>query len=469
VFSPSDTIVAIATPPGRGGIGVVRLSGPGARIIAGRLIAHDTPLEPRHATLTTIAAGNRVDSGDSGDSLDQVIATCFPAPHSYTGDDVVELSAHGSPVVLRAIVSAAIDAGARLAEPGEFTLRAFLNGRIDLMQAEAVADLVDAVTPLQARAAFDQLQGTLTQVIGEIDAALFDLIARLEASVDFPEEGYHFVDPGALAGAIDGLRARTTALLATARRGRLVREGLQIAIVGKPNVGKSSLFNALAGASRAIVTDVPGTTRDLVSEVVDLDGLRVTLVDTAGLRETRDAIEAEGVARSRQAQSVADLILIVVDRAAPLEAEDRAIIDAAAGRPRLIAANKSDIAAGAKSPWDVEALRHAGCPIVEISAVTGDGLEPLRDRIASALDATGGGTRADRPEITNVRHIALVQRADEALARARHAVLGEGGALPEEFVLADLQDARAAFEEITGRRVSEDLLAHIFSRFCIGK
>jgi tRNA modification GTPase len=248
-----------------------------------------------------------------------------------------------------------------------------------------------------------------------------------------------------------------------------VREGLQIAIVGKPNVGKSSLFNALAGASRAIVTDVPGTTRDLVSEVVDLDGLRVTLVDTAGLRETRDAIEAEGVARSRQAQSVADLILIVVDRAAPLEAEDRAIIDAVAGRPRLIAANKSDIAAGAKSPWDVEALRHAGCPIVEISAVTGDGLEPLRDRIASALDATGGGTRADRPEITNVRHIALVQRADEALARARHAVLGEGGALPEEFVLADLQEARAAFEEITGRRVSEDLLAHIFSRFCIGK
>jgi tRNA modification GTPase len=459
VFSTSDTIVAIATPPGRGGIGVVRLSGPEARTIAGRLIAHGKPLEPRHATLTTIAAG---------DSVDQVVATCFPAPHSYTGDDVVELSAHGSPVVLRAIVSAAIKAGARLAEPGEFTLRAFLNGRIDLMQAEAVADLVDSVTPLQARAAFDQLQGTLTQVIGEIDAALFDLIARLEASVDFPEEGYHFVDPGALAGAIDGLRTRTTALLATARRGRLVREGLQIAIIGKPNVGKSSLFNALAGASRAIVTDVPGTTRDLVSEVVDLDGLRVTLVDTAGLRETRDAIEAEGVTRSRQVLSVADLILIVVDRAAPLEDADRGIIDAAAGRPRLIAANKSDIVAGAERPWDVEALHNHGCPVVEISALTGNGLEQLRNRIASALDTTGG-LRADRPEITNVRHIALVQRADEALAQARRAVLEEGGALPEEFVLADLQEARAALEEITGRRVSEDLLAHIFSRFCIGK
>ena len=229
---------------------------------------------------------------------------------------MVELSAHGSPVVLRAIVAAAIECGARLAEPGEFTLRAFLNGRIDLMQAEAVADLIDAVTPLQARAAFDQLQGTLTRAIGEIDAALFDLIARLEASVDFPEEGYHFVEAGELAAAIDRLIARLGALLAGARRGRLVREGLQIAIVGKPNVGKSSLFNALAGASRAIVTDVPGTTRDLVTEVVDLDGLRVTLVDTAGLRETGDAVEAEGVDRARQAQSVADLILFVVDRLA---------------------------------------------------------------------------------------------------------------------------------------------------------
>ena len=233
-----------------------------------------------------------------------MVATYFPGPASYTGDDVVELSAHGSPVVLRAIVTAAIAAGARLAEPGEFTLRAFVNGRIDLMQAEAVADLIDAVTPLQARAAFDQLHGTLTRTIGAIDAALFDLIARLEASVDFPEEGYHFVDPDALA-TVAGRAASNgrDRLLADAQRGRLVREGLQIAIVGKPNVGKSSLFNALVGASRAIVTDGPGTTRDLVTEVVDLDGLRVTLVDTAGLRETSDSIEAEGVERARQAQS----------------------------------------------------------------------------------------------------------------------------------------------------------------------
>src|SRR4029077_2179300 len=244
------------------GIGVVRLSGPEARRIAQSLVTHDGPLQPRHATFVKLV-----------DAIDHAVATCFPAPHSYTGEDVVELSAHGSPVVLRAIVSSAIARGARLAEPGEFTLRAFLNGRIDLMQAEAVGDLIESVTPLQARAAFDQLDGTLTRAIAAIDASVFDLIARLEASVDFPDEGYHFVDPDGLARDIDGLIARTTSLLAGARRGRLIREGLQVAIVGPPNVGKSSLFNALVGASRAIVTDVPGTTRDLVTEVVDLDGL----------------------------------------------------------------------------------------------------------------------------------------------------------------------------------------------------
>src|SRR5712692_10474515 len=308
-FSVSDTIVAVATPPGRGGIGIVRLSGPDAHPIACRLIARVRALEPRRATLARIA------------KTDQVIATYFPAPHSYTADDVVELSAHGSPVVLRTIVASAMDCGARLAEPGEFTLRAFLNGRIDLPQAEAVADLIEAVTPLQARTAFDQLQGTLTGIIGDIDRSLFDLIARLEASVDFPEEGYHFLDAGDLTRALDVLVARTSALLRDACRGRLVREGLQIAIVGRPNVGKSSLFNALVGAARAIVTEVPGTTRDLITEVVDMDGLRVTLVDTAGLRDSRDIVEAEGVARAMQVQTVADLALHVLDRSQPLNGE----------------------------------------------------------------------------------------------------------------------------------------------------
>ncbi|MGB7218988.1 MAG: tRNA uridine-5-carboxymethylaminomethyl(34) synthesis GTPase MnmE [Vicinamibacterales bacterium] len=453
-FSAADTIVAIATPPGRGGLGVVRLSGPAAREVACGLTTHKSAFEPRYATLTYVAPDpNRTSA------IDQVIATYFPAPHSYTGDDVVELSAHGSPVVLRAIVSAAVTAGARLAEPGEFTLRAFLHGRMDLTQAEAVADLIDAATPLQARAAFDQLQGTLTDVIAGIDQTLFDLIARLEASVDFPEEGYHFVEPYAIADAVSGLRERTALLLADARRGRLLREGLLLAIVGKPNVGKSSLFNALVGTARAIVTDVPGTTRDLVTEEIDLGGLRVTLVDTAGLRETTNQIEAEGVARTRRTQAVADLTVVVLDRSQPLDEEDRQIISQTTDNNRLIVANKADI----RSAWSECG---ATVDVVPISATTAQGLDTLRERIMMALGVDGF---AERPAITNVRHIALAARAHEGLTRALDATRAGGGSLSEEFVLADLQDARAALEEICGRRAPEDLLAHIFSRFCVGK
>ena len=395
------------------------------------------------------APGAKAGSRTGREAIDQVVVTYFPAPASYTGEDVVELSAHGSPVVLRAIVGAAIASGARLAEPGEFTLRAFLNGRIDLMQAEAVNDLIDAVTPLQARAAFDQLDGTLTRAIASIDAALFDLIARLEASVDFPEEGYHFVEPGALARAIDELIERTSALLGDARRGRMIREGLRIAIVGEPNAGKSSVFNALAGASRAIVTDVPGTTRDLVTEVVDLDGLRVTLIDTAGLRDTDAPVETQGVARAQQSMTVADLVLLVEDQSRPRSSQALPILKV------LYVANKIDLTPA----WrDDRAVR--------VSATTGAGIAALRRRIAAALDVD---PLRDRPAMTNVRHIALVDRAHRALTRARAAAFAEGGSLSEEFVLADLTDARSALEEVSGHRAPEELLAHIFSRFCIGK
>jgi tRNA modification GTPase len=456
MFATTDTIVAIATPPGRGGIGVVRISGPAADPIARELVTHDGALEPRHATLTKVKR-------DSLEAFDHVVVTFFPAPRSYTGDDVVELSAHGSPVVLRGIVEAATARGARLAEPGEFTLRAFLNGRMDLMQAEAVADLIDAATPLQARAAFDQLEGTLTRTIGEIDAEVFDLVAKLEASVDFPDEGYHFVEPREVACTVDRLLDRTSALLCDARRGRLIRDGLQVAIVGQPNVGKSSLFNALVGAPRAIVSETPGTTRDLVTETIDLDGLRVTLVDTAGLRETSDAVEAEGVTRSARAQEVADLVLIVVDDDAA-RLDEREGLGAQSSRETRAIANVKNFTIRSKGDLVPAHARHADA--VYVSATTGEGLEELRRSIAAALDVD---LLRDRPEITNVRHAALVQRAHDALARAREALTGDGRPMPEEFVLADLQDARAAFEEITGRRTSDDLLAHIFSRFCVGK
>jgi tRNA modification GTPase len=448
VFSTSDTIVAVATPPGRGGIGVVRLSGPVALTVVQTLITHGEALQPRHATFSRVRLKPDGAATETA-AIDQVVVTFFPGPHSYTGEDIVELSAHGSPVVLAAIVSAAIAEGARLAEPGEFTLRAYLNGRIDLMQAEAVNDLIEAVTPLQARTAFDQLDGTLTRAIGAIDATLFDLIARLEASVDFPEEGYHFVEPGALAQAIDELLERTRSLLGDARRGRLIREGLKIAIVGEPNVGKSSLFNALAGAARAIVTDVPGTTRDLVTELVDIEGLRVTLVDTAGLRETADPVESEGVARAHQTIAVADLVLRVEDRSRLRSGHE------IFNEKVLYVANKSDLPAA----WYDDRA-------VAVSATGGDGLEELRRRIAAALDVD---PLRDRPAMTNVRHIEQVDRAHQALGRARAAVLTKGASLSEEFVLADLGEARAAFEAISGRRAPEDLLEHIFSRFCIGK
>ena len=458
MFSTSDTIVAVATPPGRGGIGVVRISGPQAHSIALSLVDRRTPLQPRYATLAEIHLPAASSPGtpiaverEPGhrDAIDQAIVIYFPSPHSYTGEEIVEISAHGSPVVLHAIVAAAIGQGARPAEPGEFTLRAFLNGRIDLTQAEAIADLVDAVTPLQARAAFDQLHGTLTRTIGTIDAALFALVARLEASVDFPDEGYHFIDPTAVASAIDEIVSQIEALLSDARRGRLLREGLEVAIVGRPNVGKSSLFNALVGSARAIVTEEPGTTRDLVTELVDLDGLRVTLVDTAGLRDAADRAEMEGVRRSRQAVDAADLTIVVADQSVPLDEEAGAAI----GKKRLLVASKADLPA----KWSRD-------DAVAVSALTGSGMALLRRRIAAALDVD---YHADRPAMTNVRHVALLERAGQALKSARTAA--QDLALSEEFVLADLQIARDALEEVTGRRAPEDVLAHIFERFCVGK
>lgn len=450
MFDPSDTIVAIATPPGRGGIGVVRLSGPNSLAIARVLIAADDPLEPRRATLTRV-------TGPSG-AIDRVLVTSFPAPHSYTGEDVIEISAHGSPVLLQQIVASAVAAGARMAEPGEFTLRAFLNGQIDLVQAEAVRDLVDAVTPAQARAAFDQLEGTLTQRIRAIDGALFDLTTRLEASLDFPAEGYHFIDADTAAAELGAIGGAIDALLDDAQRGRLIRDGLHVVIAGRPNTGKSSLFNRLAGAGRAIVTDVPGTTRDLLTEVIDVHGIPVTLVDTAGVRaRASDAIEAEGIARAAGARRIAALTLVVLDGSAPLTEDDRGLLDDTMAGPRLIVANKCDLP-------QVWAAPDLGVVVVNVSAVTGEGADDLRDGIVRAMQVTP--VDRDVPAITNARHVQLLAGARTALARASEAA---GAAVPEEFVLADVHDARAGLEEVTGRRTADAIVHAIFDKFCIGK
>lgn len=449
MYSSDDTIVAIATPAGRGGIGVVRVSGPGALGIAGVISDRADALEARRATLTRIVTG--------GAAVDRAVLTFFPGPHSYTGEDVLEISAHGSPVLLRAIVEASMHAGARLAEPGEFTFRAYLRGRIDLVQAEAVKDLVDAVTPLQARAAFDQLEGTLTTRIAEIDAVLFDMCARIEASLDFPDEGYHFVDPARASSEIDEVAGSIDELLADAKRGRLVREGAQIVIVGRPNAGKSSLFNRLAGAGRAIVTDIPGTTRDLLTEVIDLDGIALTLIDTAGLRASAaDAVEVEGMARAHAARRVADVTLVVLDRSRPLSADDEELLSVTAGGPRVVVANKSDLPAA----WAVDDVQ-AG--VACVSAVTGSGFERLR---AAMVDALAGERLRDTPAVTNMRHVELLSKARIALRRASAAASAR---TPEEFVAADLNDARGLLEEVTGARTADDVLHAIFDRFCIGK
>lgn len=450
MFSPSDTIVAIATPAGRGGIGVVRISGPRAREIAEAAVDGNERLEARRATLTTIRVNDR--------AIDRAVVTFFPEPHSYTGEHVVEISAHGSPVVLRAIIESSMRAGARLAEPGEFTFRAYLHGRMDLIQAEAVRDLVDAVTPLQARAAFDQLEGTLTARIREIDSALFELTARLEASLDFPEEGYHFLAPESGEQEVREIGRQIERLLSDARRGRLVREGAQVAILGRPNAGKSSVFNRLAGSGRAIVTDIPGTTRDLVTERVEIDGVTITLVDTAGVHDApADAVEAEGIARARAAEGVADLLIVVLDRSRPRNGDDGALVDAAKTRPSIVLANKCDL----DPAWNIEALPVAA---LAISATSGHGLDELAGAITTRLSASE--SVHDTPAITNVRHVDLLARAGAALQRAADAVRDRTA---EEFVAADLAEARTLLEEITGVRTPDDVLEAIFSKFCIGK
>jgi tRNA modification GTPase len=453
VFSTDDTIVAIATPAGRAGLGVVRIAGPQAVAVADRL-APGAPLAARVATVRRLAAP-LADAGTAAEAtaIDQVVITWFAAPASYTGDDVVEISAHGSPVLLDRIVRSAMGGGARLAAPGEFTLRAFLNGKLDLVQAEAVGDLIDAVTPAQARLAFDQLDGTLSHALAAIGEALFDLRVRLEASLDFPDEGYHFVEPGAVARECEDVRDRVSALLETARRGRLLREGCTVALVGAPNVGKSLLFNALLGAGRAIVTPVAGTTRDLLTERCDIGGLAVTLIDTAGVRESEEPVEREGIARARQAADVADVRVVVLDRSQPHP--DATSLER--GRATtVIVANKSDL----PSAWRADEERDA----VAVSALTGEGLDVVRQAIVRA--ALAEESLDDTPAVANARHTALLERVairvGEAADQAR---LGHG----EEIVLATLQDAFEALDEIVGRRSSEDVLRQIFARFCIGK
>ena len=442
MISTTDTIVAIATPRGRGALGMVRLSGGDSIRIVSVLTDRTRTFSPRYATLCRVRG------------IDEVVVTVFRSPASFTGEDVVEITAHGSQVVLDAIVCGAVAHGARLATPGEFTLRAVLHGRRDLVQAEAVADLIDASTRLQARTAFDQLDGTLTARITSIVRVLFHLEARLEASLDFPEESYRFVEAHQVEAELNHALAEVTALLLDGRTGRIVREGATVVLAGRTNAGKSSIFNRLLGRDRAIVAATAGTTRDFVTEQVNLDGIAVTLVDTAGMGVAGDLVEAEGMARAVAAHAAADVLLVVVDGSAPLWDDDRALLSEAVGRRHLVVWNKQDLGSSG-------GVAGGG---VAVSALTGLGLGILRERLVELL--CGGERPREAPALSNIRHIRLLERVAGLLERA---VGASAMVAPEEFVLTEISAARGLLEEVTGVRGSEAVLEEIFSKFCVGK
>jgi len=464
-----DTIVAIATPPGRGGIGVVRLAGPEARAIAAPMLRLSRELEPGRAV-----RGDLVEPGGAGDDvretgtdsktsarIDEVVVTFFAKPHSYTTDDVVEISAHGSPVVLRHIVELSLAGGARLAEPGEFTKRAFLHGRINLSQAEAVYDLISAWTDESRRIAVEQLQGGLSKKLAELRRALIENCSFLEAYIDFPDEEIETKTREQTTGRLLEIRQEIDILSATFQDARFFREGLSVAIVGRPNVGKSSLLNSLLKKDKAIVTEIPGTTRDLIEDYLNINGLPVRIIDTAGIRNSTDLIEKEGIRRSLDAIEKADFVIAIFDGSEALTEDDKALLRKIQNKNALIAVNKSDL------PVEIslENIRACGKQYVRISAIRGEGLEELKSAI---FDSNLRNWKEEREGIviTNLRHKLALERASSSLSMAMH-VLNENQ--PLEIFSIELREALDHIGEITGAVTTEEILDKIFSTFCIGK
>jgi tRNA modification GTPase len=473
--STTDTIAAISTPPGRGGIGIVRLTGPVAASIAAQLVSLRQPLEHARARLADVL------DEDAAGLIDEAVVTYFAAPHSYTAEDLVEIAAHGSPVVLGLLLQRALDLGARLAEPGEFTERAFLAGRLDLTQAEAVRDLIEAQTLTQARQAASQMGGALSRRVGPVKQDLVELIALLEAGIDFAEGEVDVTPRAEIARRIADLTPPLTALAASFARGRIVHDGLTLAIVGRPNAGKSSLFNRLVERDRAIVTATPGTTRDTVTERISLDGIPLELVDTAGLREAAEEVERLGIARSREALADAALVVVVLDATEPLNDEERRLLAAMQGRPAVVAVNKSDliedgrplpdfadmlsapsVPCSVRSGWDANAS-WASIPALATSALTGEGIPALRERI---LALATGGAAAEPGMLTSLRHQQAIATTLAALADAAQS---NAAAIPHEMILLDLYRALWALDSLTGQTTPDDVLNLIFSTFCIGK
>ncbi len=534
-----DTIVALATPPGRGGIGIVRLAGPEARDIALPMLRLKHDLEPGRAIFgeliepcgadTPVRAGVETDASASesqaeivartakaenpeiiartgvsaprgqtshNQRIDEVVVTYFAKPHSYTTDDVIEISAHGSPVVLRHVVELALQRGARLAAPGEFTMRAFLNGRIDLTQAEAVRDLIESQTLYQAKIAAQQLEGALSHRLRPIKQKLVELIALLEAGIDFAEDDVSVLPADQILHHIAAVQQPLQELAKSFAYGKVVHEGMTLAIVGRPNVGKSSLFNRLVERERAIVTATPGTTRDLVTETVSIGGIPVKLIDTAGIRRALDEAESIGIQKSMEALADADLVLVVLDATQSAAEEDQQLLKQALERSAIIVQNKADLVkdetpvtvrapvkepspegarydSPGRKPWVAEGDRNPAETIEEpqspetlrTSAVTGEGIPQLRATILRHVTGDSSSL-SESGFLTNARHQSLVRDSLAGLDAAQRAVRNQ---VPHEMLLLDLYSALRPLDEITGATTNDDILNLIFSRFCIGK
>jgi len=455
IASDEETIVAIATPAGHSGIGIVRVSGSKCLTIAAQCFSpRNRNRGPQHRAAVVGEWLNSV-----GEKIDDVVVTYFHAPYSYTGEDVLEISAHGNPTVLHRILVSAQSWGARQAAAGEFTLRAVAHGKLDLVQAEAVRDFVHAQTEHQARIALRQMEGALSKRLRPIKSALIDVIAGLEAGIDFAEDDVDIPSNAVIAAQIEPLRAELHVLADSFAYGKMLTAGIRLAILGKPNVGKSSLFNRLLSSDRAIVTDIPGTTRDVITETLAVGGVPVALCDTAGIRTTTDAVESIGVSRTFETLAEAHLALVVVDGAGVIDEDDERAMETAARVPHILVINKSDL------PQTLPESRLNGAARVRISARTGHGVEDLRQAIWATIFSRNNSLEDDAI-LTNARHHEAVSTAESALLKAQEAL---SRSVPHEMVLLDLYRGLGALRELTGDVVADDILDRIFATFCIGK
>ena len=459
MYDTADTIAAITTPLGESGIGAVRISGPDAYAVGDKIFKSKSAVPLKERRDRSIQYGTIVD--ENGTCIDEVLALIMKGPHSYTAEDVLEIQCHGGREALESILQLILRSGARMANPGEFTERAFVNGRIDLAQAEAVMDVIQAKSRAGLTSAVSQLEGRLSKVINKTRKELTELVTRLEVMIDYPEEDLEDIAVPDVSGALQEMQEKLQHMLEESQNGRMIRDGVMAAIAGTPNAGKSSLLNRLLQEERAIVTDVPGTTRDVLEEWITLRGVPVCLVDTAGIRETDDTVEKIGVSRARRYLDRADIILAVIDGSRPLTDEDKDILQSAADKNVIIVLNKTDL----PSVMTSQDLSTYGFPICPISASTGDGLEELKDRLLQEV-LKGGFTDGPSALLTNPRHIELVRQSAEALERARQS-LQDG--MPLDCAVIYIRRAWDTLGSITGDTVHDDIVEEIFSRFCLGK